>query len=318
MCVFRPPLDAAQLPDDIAVVSRAELQEVARLGPNVDMVVKPRSKRPQEKFVFKYFFLFQHLDFNWHEMGIWCRVKHPSIVPFDSVVVDELEGHCVGFTSRYIPGGTLEENPARLFKLKWLRQLMDVVDELNLVLGVAHQDVAPRNMLVDESTDTLMLFDFDFAARIGEQQGYSEPRNDVKGVVFSLYEIITRDSARRGKRHEDQDVEAVEQMAWTKHPDVQLDHPVSEFRRVLGEWCERRRKGTSEEVIGTGTTNFLEWPTVPEPPVTVQGGLDPEPTTELRRQYFWRRRDLVGEGKTVLNWQRPPQKWPDEDGAVHI
>lgn len=49
MCVFRPPLDAAQLPDDIAVVSRAELQEVARLGPNVDMVVKPRSKRPQEK-----------------------------------------------------------------------------------------------------------------------------------------------------------------------------------------------------------------------------------------------------------------------------
>lgn len=49
MCVFRPPLDAALLPDDVAVVSRAELREVARLGPNVDMVVQPKSERPQEK-----------------------------------------------------------------------------------------------------------------------------------------------------------------------------------------------------------------------------------------------------------------------------
>ncbi|OAQ99879.1 hypothetical protein LLEC1_07008 [Akanthomyces lecanii] len=315
VCVFRPPVDAAQLPDDVAVTSRAELQEVARLGPNVDMVVKPRSIRPEEKLVFKYFFLLQHLDFNWHEMSLWCRLEHPTIVPFDSVIVDEVEGHVVGFTSKYIAGGTLEENHSRIFKLKWLHQLMDVVDDLNLHLGVAHQDVAPRNILIEESTDTLMLFDFDSAARIG-LQGYSEPRNDVKGVVFTLYEIITRDSARRGKRHEDQDVEAVEQMTWTKHPHVQLDHPVSEFRRVLGEWCERRRKGTSEGDIGTEPASFLEYPTVPEPPVTTQDGVDQQPGTQLRRQFFWRRRDLVKESKTVLNWQRPPQKWPEKSGVV--
>lgn len=158
-------------------------------------------------------------------MSIWCRLKHASIVPFGSVIVDELEGRIVGFTSKYIPGGAVEEHPSRLFKLKWLQQLMDVVDELNLHLGVAHQDVAPRNMLVDEPTDTLMLFDFDFAARIGGRQGYSEPRNDVTGVVFSLYEIITRDAARRGKRHEDQDVETVERMTWTRHPDVRAGSP---------------------------------------------------------------------------------------------
>lgn len=267
------------------------------------------------QFVFKYFFLFQHLDFNWHEMGIWCRLKHPNIVPFHSVIVDEIEGHLVGFTSKYIPGGTLEENRARIFKMKWLHQLTGVVDVLNLHLGVAHQDVAPRNILIEESTDTLMLFDFDFAARIG-LQGYSEPRNDVKGVVFTLYEIITRDSARRDKRHEDQDVETVEQMTWTKHPEVQLDHPVSDFRRVLGEWCERRRKGSPDGTIGTESASFLEWPTVPEPPVTAQGSLDPGPAMDVRRQYFWRRKDLVKEGKTVLNWQRPPQKWPERSDAV--
>lgn len=48
MCVFRPPLDAAHLPDNVGIVSRAELQEVARLGPNVDMVFKPGSARPEE------------------------------------------------------------------------------------------------------------------------------------------------------------------------------------------------------------------------------------------------------------------------------
>lgn len=272
------------------------------------------------QFVFKYFFLYQHLDFNWHEMGLWCRLKHPNIVPFDNVVVDELEGRFVGFTSKHISGGTLAENHTRPFKLKWLRQLMDVVDALNLNLGVAHQDVAPRNILIDEPTDTLMLFDFNFSARIG-LAGYSEARNDVKGVVFTLYEVITRDAARRGKRHEEQDVEAVEKMAWTKHPDVQLDHPVSEFRQVLGEWCETRRRTASSVPLDTRPAHFLDWPTVPDPPptpVSVQYGLGAEPVTELRKQYFWRRRDLVKEGKTVLNWQRSPQKWRDVGETISI
>lgn len=249
-------------------------------------------------------------------MSLWCRLKHPNIVPFDKVVVDELEGRFVGFTSKYVPGGTLEENVARVFKLKWLHQLTDVVDELNLRLGVAHQDIAPRNVLIDESTDALLLFDFNFSARIG-RPGYSESRNDIKGVIFTLYEIITRDKARREKRHEDQDTSAVEQMVWSKHPDVRLDRPVHEFRRALNGWCERRRKG-DQFTADTPTTNSLDWPPIPDPPltqVTIHRGAGLEPVEEFQKRYDWKRSKLLEEGKVVLNWQRPPQNWSEINNA---
>ncbi|GAB0135891.1 hypothetical protein EsDP_00004213 [Epichloe bromicola] len=312
LCPFRPSLDAAQLPPGTMTASRAELQEVARLGPNVDLVVYRNSTRPDDKFAFKYYFLEQHLSLNWHEMCLWCRLKHPNIVPFDKVIVDELEGLFVGFTSKYVPGGTLDENKTRVFKLKWLHQLTDVVDELNLNLGVAHQDVAPRNILIDESSDVLMLFDFNFSARIG-RPGYSEPRNDVKGVIFTMYEVITRDKARRDKRHEDQDVSAVQELAWDKHPDVRLDHPVSEFRRVLDEWCERRREGP-QITMNTQAPNFIDWPPLPDPPlteITVDRGPELEPLRKTVKRDYWKRQELLRQGKTVLNWQRPAQKWPE-------
>ena len=38
LCAFRPPLDGAQLPEDVETISRDHLKEVARLGPNVDLV----------------------------------------------------------------------------------------------------------------------------------------------------------------------------------------------------------------------------------------------------------------------------------------
>lgn len=49
LCPFRPSLDAAQLPPGVMTASRAELQEVARLGPNVDLVVYRNSTRPGDK-----------------------------------------------------------------------------------------------------------------------------------------------------------------------------------------------------------------------------------------------------------------------------
>lgn len=49
LCVFRPPLDTAELPDGIQTISRAELEEIGRLGPNVDLVVYPKSTEPNEK-----------------------------------------------------------------------------------------------------------------------------------------------------------------------------------------------------------------------------------------------------------------------------
>jgi hypothetical protein len=87
-------------------------------------------------------------------MDLWIRLPRClNIIPFGRIVVDELEGRVVGFTSGYVPGGNLEANRSRIFKLKWLQQLIKVVDDLSLEYGISHPDVAPRNLLVNESRD---------------------------------------------------------------------------------------------------------------------------------------------------------------------
>ncbi|UKZ55715.1 hypothetical protein TrVGV298_009539 [Trichoderma virens] len=307
-CVYYPPLSTIQRPEHVKILLRSKLEELGRLGSNVDLVACPQSSDPSKRLIFKYYFLFQHLSFAWHEMNLWIRLpKHPNIVPFDSIVIDELEGRFVGFTTIYIPGGTLEENKARPFKLKWLHQLINVIDELNLNLGIAHQDIAPRNLLIDEATDSLMLFDFNFSARIG-MPGYSEARNDIKGTLFTMYEIITRNDDLRAIRHEDQDVSVIEREDWAKHPDVLLDHPVSEFRRVLKEWCEKRRAG-KQITTYKDATNFLDWPPVPDPPLSeIETHYVRKTVKEAKMLYDWKRTELKEQGKTILNWQRPPQR----------
>lgn len=242
--------------------------------------------------------------------------RHPNIVPFDSIVVDELEGRFVGFTSVFIPGGTLNdtlsESRSRPFKIKYLQQLIHVVDELNLKLGIAHQDVAPRNLVIDEATDNLMLFDFNFSARVGTYF-FQEARNDIKGVLFTLHEIITRTNDYRDVRHEDQDVSAIEHEEWVKHPDVILDQPLAKFRQVVRDWCERRRNG-QQITHYKDAPHFLDWPPLPDPPppgipiVTPSG-----PDTMVAKLYDWKRTELKAEGKAVLEWQRLPQNIKHED-----
>lgn len=175
-----------------------------RFGPNVDLVSYTcESSGEAKQVVFKYYTMDRFLFKRWVELNIWMRLPpHPFIVPFDRLVVDKLEDRevVVGFTSVYIPGGTVEENTSRIFKLKWLKQLICTVDDLNFKYGIQHQDIAPRNLLVDEEADDLLVFDFNFAARIGypiqreNHTQYSADLDDVKGVIFTLYEIITRDT----------------------------------------------------------------------------------------------------------------------------
>ncbi|OAQ62976.1 protein kinase-like protein [Pochonia chlamydosporia 170] len=304
---YYPPLSEVQNPNNAPVVSRADLYELDRLGPMVDLVICPRSE-PTRQLVFKYYFHIQRLRFIWHEMNLWMRLpKHPHIVPFDKIVVDELEGRLVGFTTLYIPGGTLEENTSRMFKLKWLHQLTSVVDELNLNLGIAHQDVAARNLVIDETTDSLMIFDFNFSARIGKPE-CEEVRNDIKGVLFTMYEIITRHDDLRRVRHEEQDASVIEQAEWVKHPDVLLDHPVSEFRKVLTEWCQKRKNG-EKAGVHTDTPNFVDWPPLPDAPLSgIEFRLtDGTTRTEFWKRDMWRRSELREKGKTILNWQRRAQ-----------
>ena len=48
-CVYYPPLDSIQRPKDVKVVSRSNLKEIDRLGPNVDLVVCPQSSEPTKE-----------------------------------------------------------------------------------------------------------------------------------------------------------------------------------------------------------------------------------------------------------------------------
>ncbi|KAG5766695.1 hypothetical protein H9Q72_005263 [Fusarium xylarioides] len=254
-CVYFPSLYDACLPEGVQTVRRDKLEELERLGPDADLVVySPFTERSAKKVVSKYYFLWQYAQMSWKEMNPWMRLPHhPNIVPFDQVVVDELEGRIVGFTSDY------------------------VVDVLNLECGIAHQDISPRNLLIDELKDSIMLFDFNFAARIncpspGEGESYVEDRNDVKGVIFTTYEIITQDDSRRSVPHEDQNLGNLGSK-WVKHPEVKLDHPVESYQLMLKEWRERREG----DFHSGNVPRPIEWPAMPKLPQktislkTVQG-----------------------------------------------
>lgn len=139
-------------------------------------------------------------------MNIWMRLpRHPNTVPFDRVVTDELEGRVVGFTNNYTSGGSLEERKPRVFK-KVASAAHKSRGRFKPLLRISHQDIAPRNLVINDSTDCMMLFDFNFAARINcssrlEDEAYVEERNDVTGVEFTMYEIITRDDSLRRVPH---------------------------------------------------------------------------------------------------------------------
>lgn len=211
-------------------------------------------------------------------MNMWMRLSpHPHIVPFDRVVVEELHGqnHIVGFTTLHIAGGTLdaiEENPedSRVFKLKWLLQLTSVVDDLYYKYGIQHQDIAPRNLLVDEATDNIMLFDFNFSARIGAPvrgmgTRFFEEGDDIKSVIFTAYEIITRDNHFRSVPHRDQDASSVLNMEnWVKHPNVRLDQPLAKYRAELDAWVLRRKERGNLKVF-TDASDYIDWSEIPEP-----------------------------------------------------
>lgn len=221
-CPHYPALDEVECAQPIQTVCRGQLREMDRFGPMVDLVSCTSGELGMaHQVVFKYYFIDRFVLRRWDELNIWMRLPpHPFIVPFDRLVADELEGRevVVGFTSVYIPGGTMEENTTRIFKLKWLKQLISVVDDLNFKYGIQHQDIAPRNLLVDEEADKLLVFDFNFAARIGypiqweDRAQYSADRDDIKGVIFTLYEIITRDTHFTQVPHHEQDSSKVHNM----------------------------------------------------------------------------------------------------------
>ncbi|KAM0481942.1 hypothetical protein ACHAPX_003276 [Trichoderma viride] len=311
VCVHYPPLQDVQFPKHVKTVLRSDLLELDRFGPDVDLVsYLPNGDAAEPKrAAFKYYFLLQFLGKFWHEMNVWMRLPaHPNIVPFDRLVLDELRGCVVGFTSLYIPGGTLSENTSRVFKLEWLRQLTSVADDLNFKYGIAHQDISARNLLIDPKTDALMLFDFNYCGQI-DGIGYGEDRNDVKGVIFTLYEIITHDTHFRDVRHSEQipaDVQGLEE--WVQHPDVKLDHPVSEYRAVLNDWVDKRQTGRQISHYKEAS-EYIEWPKFPDPPPEQWVATYINGTTGIQSHVALThlRRDEREKGNAILEWERPAQ-----------
>jgi hypothetical protein len=160
-------LEEFQLPPAAAAnpLLRSELTELARFTGPVDLVACPGGDG-KDRHVFKHA---SHSPVGlWYEVQFLARLPpHPNMVLLDRVVLDEVTGsQVVGFTMRYVAGPTLETTRPP-FKLKWLRQLMQAVDDLNLRHGVIHQDIADRNLIIEPDTDSIALLDFNSATRVG-------------------------------------------------------------------------------------------------------------------------------------------------------
>ncbi|KAK3678915.1 hypothetical protein LTR78_001368 [Recurvomyces mirabilis] len=242
-----PRLQDLQIMPKVKATSRSDLHECQRLTPNVDLVSYGASEAEcaTKLVVFKYYFLNQFLYKTWHEMNLLARLPaHPNLVSFDSLVYDEPSDLLVGFTTVYLPGGTINKDTSRDFKLAWLKQLTHVIDDLNFRFGIMHQDAAPRNLL---------------SGRIGHTWFCAE-RDDVKGVIFTLYEIITRDEQHRMVPHTEQDPHAVKELEeWVQHPEVRLDQDVAEYQAVLNGWVKQRREGKQTSMYTDGLEP-IDWP----------------------------------------------------------
>lgn len=212
-------------------------------------------------------------------------------------------GGIVGFTTLFIPGGTLKDNNAttRPFRLQWFYQLLSVVDDLNYQYGIMHQDMAPRNIVIDEEEDNLGIFDFNYSIMI--EKHYTPHRDDIKGVIFTLYEIITLDEHFREFPHEEQNAEALLQMEWLKHPKVKLDSDAQAFRSALDAWVTTR-KGNEFNPRDT----WVQWPWMPKPPLgpVLNYGPNGEVTgKEMEPVPVLIRKDLVQMGEPYWDWERP-------------
>ncbi|KAK4242246.1 hypothetical protein C8A03DRAFT_11518, partial [Achaetomium macrosporum] len=260
----------------VRTIRRSEITELDRLCVHVDLV----SYAGMEKGVFKYSHQWKGFGPKWQEIHIHARLPHhPNILPIDRLVLDEVSGtRVVGFTMPFIDGGDLAARKDRPFKFKYLKLLLQVVDDLNYKFGIAHHDIASRNLFIDPSTNNLVLFDFSVAAKIGyERERYHlgesvqelKERNDVKGVVLTVHEILTRES-RVGSmqlQYIDETDLLIGPEKWVEHPDVELDPGLDavDYYNELMRWVRARRECPITHY--TEAPEHVDWPTeMADPP----------------------------------------------------
>lgn len=129
MVPFYPGL--ALFPGHLPRIRRSQLTEIERLGLHADHVTYEPAAGDARHAVFKYYTNEGNVAMFWHEINCTLRIpKHPNIVPFDRLVVESAGPGCpdqvVGFTTPFIPGGTIRDNVSRVFRLKHARQLTTV------------------------------------------------------------------------------------------------------------------------------------------------------------------------------------------------
>ncbi|KAF2015504.1 hypothetical protein BU24DRAFT_421809 [Aaosphaeria arxii CBS 175.79] len=241
----------------------------------------------------------------WDEINVHKSLPpHPNIVPIDRIVLEDVESRVVGFTTKYIPGGTLEANPHLPLRFEWLKQLTQLVDFLNLDLGIMHQDIAPRNLIIHPETEQILLFDFGWVAH--GKKNLLEGRDDVIGVAFTLYELITGDTHFTSIPHWDRNMDMVLNTEWICNRE--LDSDLTTFRNFLDEWILTRRiDGDMERYLNA--PNRLTWPDLPTPPdynVPFECGRAAEGEAAYRTGLRLIR-TAIKLGQYVFPWQRPPQ-----------
>lgn len=284
------------------------MQELDRLGPGVDLSAYHDETGASHEVAFKFnpWGRDRRLQNEWNEINLLTSLPpHQNILPFDRVVLEDVESRVIGFTTKYVTGGTLE-NPKLPFRFKWLQQLTQLVDFLNLDLGIMHQDIAPRNLLFDSETQNILLFDFDWVAC--GKRNLRDGRDDVTGVVYTLYELITGDSSFVNIPHRQRSMEMVQNISeWICNRE--LDADLSTFRNFLNDWVTTRRSDDDMQRY-LNAPHQLQWPDLPTPTdlsVPYEGGT----TADGKRSWITGRRLMrtaLEKGQYVFRWDRQPQR----------
>jgi len=178
---------------------------------------------------------------------------------------------------------------------------MAAVDRLNLQYGVCHSGVAPRHVLLDPKADEVYLCDFYL---VTPMDGAIPGCNDVKGVVLTVFEILTRDPRcyhRDLYELNEDELMGAGRPAWVLDPMVMLDDNVTvdEIYAEVTGWATGRRMGAINGVPGFNS-RAIRWKPFP----------GPEYATEKTTISSCKLLDERGDEKNMfcgelLDWTRP-------------
>ena len=181
------------------------------------------------------------------------------------------------------------------------RVLLLVIDDLEPDITKVTFPAAGEVMFVDPSTDKLVVIDFGLAAYIGSEHEYRH-RNDVNGVIYTLYEILTHDNHFRDCVHPDnyhiEDVTSMEE--WPLQIDLEPGLDVQTLRSMVMKWAEiRHQNGPRRDLIH----NTFTIPKMPEPRWSKMTTDEEVPLVVEESSIF----QSISTGEKGVRWERTPK-----------